>query len=29
MSLTKGFSGEPGKQNPVFGKAGNALEIRR
>jgi hypothetical protein len=29
MSLMKGFSGEPGKPNPVFGKAGNALEIRR
>jgi hypothetical protein len=29
MVLTKGFSGEPGKQNPVSGKAGNALEIER
>jgi len=29
MGLTKGFSGEPGKPNRVFGKAGNALEIGR
>jgi hypothetical protein len=29
MGLKKDFSREPGKQNPVSGKAGNALEIRR
>jgi hypothetical protein len=29
MGLKKGFSGDPGKQNPVSGKAGNALEIGR
>jgi hypothetical protein len=29
MGLTKGFSGEPGKRNPVFGKAGDTLEIGR
>jgi hypothetical protein len=29
IGLKKDFSGEPGKQNPVSGKAGNALEIER
>jgi len=29
MGLMKGFSGEPGKPNRVFGKAGSALEIGR
>jgi hypothetical protein len=29
MGLKKGFSREPGKQNPVSGKAGNTLEIGR